>query len=83
MDFKVTFREESKKITPVFREDVIYIAPSDYKGAYEVLPKFENQILPTKNKTLSADITVNAIEVSRVSNPTGGKTIYIGGIING
>lgn len=54
-----------------------------YTGEYEVDPDFEGKTLETKNKTLSEDITVNPIEVSRVSNPAGGKTIYIGGNVNG
>ena len=54
-----------------------------YIGPYEVNPKFEKQILATKDKLLTSDITINEITVSRVSNPSGGKTVYIGGNING
>ena len=54
-----------------------------YEGDYNVKPNFSLQTLETKRKFLSEDITVEPIEVSRVSNPSGGKTIYIGGIFNG
>lgn len=58
-------------------------AGTPYAGEYEVDPDFEGKVLKTKSKVMSDDVTVNPIEVSRVSNPAGGKTIYIGGIING
>lgn len=54
-----------------------------YTGEYEVDPDFERTILETKNKVLTDDLVVNPIEVSRVSNTSGGTTVYIGGIING
>ena len=52
-----------------------------YTGAYEVDPSFETAVLETANKALTDNIVVNSIEVQRVSNPSGGKTVYIGGII--
>ena len=54
-----------------------------YNGPYTVGPHFAAQVLPTKEKVLREDITVNPIDVARVSNPAGGNTIYIGGITNG
>ena len=53
-----------------------------YTGDYVVDPDFEQNILPTRNKTLTQDVTVNAIDVSRVSNTSGGVTVYIGGIFD-
>ena len=53
-----------------------------YDGEYEVDPSFDTQVLQTRRKLMENDLTVNAIEVSRVSNQYGGKTVYIGGIIN-
>ncbi len=53
-----------------------------YDGTYEVTPKFENQTLPTRAKLMRDNVTVDAINVSRVSNPAGGNTVYIGGLIN-
>lgn len=55
-----------------------------YDGEYTVTPQFDDPvILETKDKLLTDDVTVNPIEVFRTSNPSGGKTIYIGGNING
>ena len=54
-----------------------------YTGAYDVDPKFTEQKLATKGKKMLDDVTVEAIEVQRVSNTSGGRTVYIGGLING
>ena len=51
-----------------------------YTGEYNVIPDFELQTLGTKNRRLKDDVTVEAIHVSRTSNPSGGTTVYIGGI---
>lgn len=58
------------------------IAGDPYPGPYVVDPAFSEQILETRNKVMTDDVTVNPIEVSRTSNPAGGITVYIGGIIN-
>ena len=50
-----------------------------YDGTYEVTPTFSRQTLNTHNKLMTDDFTVRAIEVSRISNPQGGNTIFIGG----
>ncbi|MBR1810241.1 MAG: hypothetical protein IJ766_01155 [Clostridia bacterium] len=49
-----------------------------YEGAYEISPAFESQTLPTKGKSMTDDVTVEAIKVSRTTNASGGKTVYIG-----
>ena len=54
-----------------------------YTGAYDVAPKFAAQKLATNGKKMRDDVTVEAIEVQRVSNTSGGRTVYIGGLING
>ena len=48
-----------------------------------MIPQFTPQELATAQKQMIDDVTIEAIEISRVSNPSGGKTVYIGGIING
>ena len=58
------------------------IQSSPYTGAYDVDPQFIEQTLDTKDKRMADDVTVRPIEVQRVSNDYG-KTVYIGGIING
>ena len=54
-----------------------------YSGKYNVIPDFEFQTLETKNRRLKDDVTVEAIRVSRTTNPSGGTTVYIGGMLNG
>ena len=54
-----------------------------YTGDYVVDPTFETQTLETQNKLMDNDVVVNPIEVSRTTNPSGGTTVYIGGIQNG
>lgn len=55
-----------------------------YEGPYEVSPIFDDPTdLPTEGKLMAQDVTVNPIGLSRTSNPSGGQTIFIGGITNG
>lgn len=68
---------------PISMRDIQIISQIDvetYDGGYEVKPNFEIQTLPTAHKYMAKNVTVDAIEVSRVSNPYGGSTVYIGGI---
>lgn len=58
-----------------------YVDVDIYEGEYEIAPSFDSQTLETRNKTLTEDILVKAIEVQTVTNLSGGKTVYIGGII--
>lgn len=61
--------------------NIIEVQGDIFDGSYIYTPKFVEQIIPTRNKTLEDNITFEAIEVSRVTNPYGGKTVYIGGTI--
>lgn len=58
-------------------------AHETYTGAYNVEPDFDGETLETKGKLMTDDVTVQPISVSRVSNQQGGRTVYIGGIIDG
>lgn len=60
-----------------------YTGGEKYDGDYEVTPKFTEEVLKTKNKIMKDNVLVHTIEVARVSNPSGGTTVYIGGITNG
>lgn len=51
----------------------------EYKGDYEVIPKTEEQVLPTKGKNMGKDVTIKAIPTFEVSNEHG-TTFIIGGI---
>ena len=49
----------------------------EYEGDYSVTPTVEGKILPTANKHMSDDLTIEAIPVYEVSNDSGGETFYI------
>lgn len=63
--------------------EVVSVGGDPYAGEYEVDPDFTGHTLPTKNKLLLENVVVKPIEVASVSNTSGGKTVYIGGIFNG
>lgn len=48
-----------------------------YRGAYEVTPKVDEQVLQTAQKLMADDVTINAIPIYDVSNNSGGSTVYI------
>lgn len=50
----------------------------DYTGEYEVIPRFEDQSLPTTDTVLHADVLVKEIPAYEVPNIGGGLTITIG-----
>lgn len=57
---------------------ILPVGYEDYAGAYNVIPKIETQSLPTADKHLTDNVTVEAIPYYEVSNQKG-KTIIIGG----
>lgn len=65
------------KVTVV--TDVVGGDVKEYKGSYEVTPKFEKQTLPTARKTMRNDVIINEIPITVVSNSSGGNTVIIGG----
>lgn len=84
--FAVTFEESFPAVFNVtfgeFFQDP-ETAPNTYEGPYSMDPDFIPVVLPTINKMMLDDVTLNPIEVSQVENLSGGNTIYIGGIFNG
>ena len=66
-DYNVIF-DQAAEIGISFQEDDSYsvdfgpgVPISDYDGPYEVTPSSEQQILPTKNRSLDENITVGAV----------------------
>jgi hypothetical protein len=51
-----------------------------YTGDYDVIPKVVDQVLETKNLSMTDDVTVKEIPMHEVSNDYG-TTIIIGGIL--
>lgn len=51
----------------------------EYDGAYVVIPKvYQEQVLETKNKAMTDNVTVYEIPITRTTNPHGGQTVLIG-----
>lgn len=50
-----------------------------YSGVYEVNPDFVGTILSTAGTVLTQNVNVHPIQVEDVLNPSGGRTVYIGG----
>lgn len=48
-----------------------------YEGSYTATPKVDAQTLPTAQKFLDRDITINAIPIYETSNDANGTTVYI------
>lgn len=51
-----------------------------YMGSYDVIPRVTAQSLPTRDRWLSRDVTVQAIPYHEVENTERGTTAIIGGI---
>ena len=54
-------------------DDYVNIAPSDepYPGPYTVIPKTTGQVLDTKHKRMTDDVTVTEIPYAEVGNVYG------------
>lgn len=70
-DAKFTFGFQNLQIVKEHTEEI-------YAGPLVVDPRFSDQVLTTKGKIMPDDVTVHEIFVSKVSNPSGGKTVFIG-----
>lgn len=49
-----------------------------YGGEYEVTPRIVSQVLQTKQKVMTDNLTIKEIPFFDVSNTSGGTTVYIG-----
>lgn len=79
MRFDVIFVSEAK-LNVEFKELNIVKEHSEeiYDGPLVIDPKYSDQVLQTRGKLMPGDVTVHEIFVSKVSNPSGGKTVFIG-----
>lgn len=50
----------------------------NYEGSYTIKPKVEAIILPTKDRSMTKDLTITQIPYEMVENPSGGNTVIIG-----
>lgn len=54
-----------------------YVGGELFEGDCTVTPRVEEQIMETKEKVMPDNVTIRAIPVYRVSNMSGGTTVYI------
>ena len=73
----------NEHLLSAIKAEIVPVGGDPYTGDYVVDPSFVKSTLPTKDKLLFEDVTINPIEVARVSNSSGGKTVFIGGNFNG
>ena len=71
---------EMAEETEVIEFDINGDLPNPYTGDYDVIPKVVDQVLETKNLSMTDDVTVKEIPTHEVSNDYG-TTIIIGGIL--
>lgn len=57
----------------------IPVGYEDYAGSYDIRPNVNEQIIPTADKHMTQDVTIQAIPFFKTTNPQGGETIIIGG----
>lgn len=80
---RLSVRKEPVHKLSAIQAQPVYTGGEEYDGDYKVTPKFTEEVLKTKNKLMKDNVLVSPIEVARVNNPSGGTTVYIGGITNG
>lgn len=74
----VIFEEIEEELEADFEEvKVVDTGGDPYKGDYAVTPKVGEQVLPTKDKYMVDDVTINPVPIFEVSNTSGGNTVYI------
>ena len=49
-----------------------------YEGSYQVTPTLEGFDVPTKDRAMEDDMSIDPIPIAQVSNPQGGYTVTIG-----
>lgn len=80
MIIRVVFEETDQEFNAEFGEIHVvtnYVGGELYEGDYAVTPKVDAQTMPTRDKYLVDDVTINPIPIYEVSNNSGGKTVYI------
>lgn len=78
--FEISNQNEQIDFTTDTEIHVEIVGREEYEGPYIVTPlAFDNQILQTKDKTCTDDVTVLKVPKYETSNLSGGKTVYIAG----
>ena len=61
-----------------FGEIVLVKTDDIYEGDYNVIPRVYQQVLDTKDKVMTNDVTVEIIPLARIMNLSNGYTVTIG-----
>ena len=56
---------------------ILNVDVENYEGSYTVTPKVSEQLLETKQRLMTDDLTIKGIPIYEVSNSSGGMTVYI------
>ena len=76
---KLTLKETDQSFKPNCGEiqKVVEYLGDLYEGDYTITPKVTGQTMATKDKTMTEDVTIKSIPFFKVSNTSGGNTVYI------
>ena len=86
----IRFKVEQKKnvtMTVVPRDSMrmnvekavaVGLAGNTYNESYTIVPEVDEQRMRTKDKFMKDDVVITAIPFFKVSNNSGGNTVYIG-----
>lgn len=81
MTLDTKFIELDPTFNTKFDDVITTVIESDdvprYNGDYNIIPKVDEQVLLTKNTLMVDNMTIKAIPVHKVSNTSGGITVYI------
>jgi len=81
IDAEVTISNEIVEIDASVSTPILHSDYPEYEGSYEVKPDWESTTLQTKNTKMAKNVVVAPIQLESVSNLSGGRTVYIGGLI--
>lgn len=79
MKIDVSFRcDDDMNLVFENYQQIISHSVERYNGDYVVVPKTDSQVLKTRQKLMTDDLTVKEIPYYEVSNESNGNTVYIG-----
>lgn len=77
--YSVSVDDDNQALVHVRNEIVSAGSGEKYKGNYVVVPKTEAQVLTTRQKYMTDNVTVKGVPCFEVSNNADGTTFIIGG----
>lgn len=77
-DLMAKFIQTECTFTTNFGEVFLVKTDEVYEGDYDVVPRVYQQVLPTKDKLMIDDVTIEIIPLSKVINLQNGYTVTIG-----